>query len=236
MEVKVLEVSQAAREDIMNAAFRGNNSIYNDIKSKVFSLSCRKNGESEEIKQFEEPAAVLVNLKDLNLSQNDIAQLCGIGFIEHEGSIVPVKLGGIYNQVNKTFTFYTEKYSYYTVMKVNNFININLTIRNLLTLANGRFLKIDVPPMIINNRTYVPLRFIGEALGAKFTWNAASKTVTYYIDGKEVNLVIDMPTEGMDAPPTIVNGRTMVPVRYIAESYGARVMWIPYEELVTIVK
>jgi hypothetical protein len=234
--VEVLEVLQASKKKIIDTAFNGKNNVAEDINCKIFSLSCRMNGENQDINEFQEPADVKVSLKDLTLSQDDISQLCAIGFSEQDGKFVPFKLGGIYNPNDKSFTFYTQKYNYYTVMKAKNLININLKINNRLGMVNAKTVAIDVPPMIVNGRTLVPLRFIGEALGAQFTWDPASKTVTYYLNGQEIKLVIDVPAPGMDTPPTIIHGRTMVPARYISEIYGARVMWIPYEKLVTIVK
>lgn len=93
-----------------------------------------------------------------------------------------------------------------------------------------------MPPTIINSRTMVPLRFIGEALGADFQWDGTTRTVTFKLEGKEVKLVADQTGPGLDTPPTILEGRTMVPVRYISESLGAQVMWFPSTKVVSIVK
>ncbi len=98
---------------------------------------------------------------------------------------------------------------------------------------DGQPLQFDVSPTIIEGRTLVPLRGIFEALGAEVEWDNDTRTVT----GRKENAVIVLiigdrnPTVNgvpvtLDVPGTIVNGRTMVPARFIAESLGARVDWI----------
>lgn len=102
---------------------------------------------------------------------------------------------------------------------------LELKIGSNVALVDGQKQTIDVPPVLINNRTMVPLRFIGEALGVAFAWDAEDRTVTYRCGGQEIQLVIGQPIAGFDTPPTIIGGRTMVPLRYIAECFGAEVTW-----------
>lgn len=113
---------------------------------------------------------------------------------------------------------------------------ISVTIDNNIAVVNGEYKRIDVPPMIINNRAMVPLRFIGEALGAEVNWIAETRTVIIALNGREVKMIIDQPTPEMDTPPTIIEGRTLVPVRFISESLGADVVWYPSNKTVSIVK
>ncbi|MDB5056176.1 MAG: hypothetical protein JWM44_4226 [Bacilli bacterium] len=97
---------------------------------------------------------------------------------------------------------------------------------------NGNELAFDQPPVLINNRTMVPLRKIFEALGATINWDQATSTVTAtkgqivvkltigsnvgYVNDKEVSL---------DAAAVVLNERTLVPVRFIGSSFGAKVTW-----------
>jgi len=55
--------------------------------------------------------------------------------------------------------------------------NITLQINNPIAIINGRRVQLDQPPLVINNRTMVPLRFVAEALDAKVDWNGAAELV-----------------------------------------------------------
>ena len=108
-------------------------------------------------------------------------------------------------------------------------------------LVNGTAVVFDQPPIIENGRTLVPLRAIFEALGADVDWEQATQTVTavrgdivirMWIGGEyflKNNLRIDL-----DVPAKIVNGRTLVPARAVAESFGADVKWDGATRTVTI--
>jgi len=54
---------------------------------------------------------------------------------------------------------------------------IQIEIGNPLAYVNGKSMTLTVPPEIVNGRTFVPLRFISEAFGAKVEWIAASQTI-----------------------------------------------------------
>lgn len=91
----------------------------------------------------------------------------------------------------------------------------------------------DVRPYIDrNNRTMVPYRVIGQALGAKIHWNAQDRSVTLQKGENTVVLKINQRTvyvngkpTTMDTVPVIKDNRTMVPVRYVGELLDAFVHW-----------
>jgi len=108
-------------------------------------------------------------------------------------------------------------------------------------LLDGKELTFDVPPQIIGGRTMVPLRAIFEALGAGVDWNASTQTVTASDGDTEVILTIGStsPTVNgrvvtIDQPGIIVSGRTLVPLRFVAESFGVTVDWNAASRTVTI--
>ena len=99
-------------------------------------------------------------------------------------------------------------------------------------VINGQTITSDAPPMLINGRTLVPIRVISESLGAEVTWQASTRTVHIRYDGKNMILQLDnisalvgYQAVTLDAPAVIVNARTMVPLRFIAEAMGAEVIW-----------
>jgi len=105
---------------------------------------------------------------------------------------------------------------------------IGSTIMNV----NGANIIMDVAPYIKAGRTYVPVRYLGDALGATTSWDEATKTVTVTKDDKTVILVIGSKTAKvngadvvMDVAPEIFNGRTMLPARWVAEGLGYQVGW-----------
>lgn len=93
-------------------------------------------------------------------------------------------------------------------------------------------LKFDVEPIIVDGRTMVPLRAIFEAFGMDVSWDDLAKKVTATKDNLKIELVIGSTSAYkngklvvIDVPSYIDGGRTMVPLRFIAESTGAEVTW-----------
>lgn len=83
-------------------------------------------------------------------------------------------------------------------------------------------------------RTYVPLRFVSEALGAKVDWEGAGQKVVISKGDKIIGLQIgskEAVSNGeelfLDTVPLLVEGRTMVPLRFISEALGVEVNWTP---------
>lgn len=97
---------------------------------------------------------------------------------------------------------------------------------------DGELIEFDTQPEIKNGRTMVPLRAIFEAFEMTVDWDGDLFKVTAYKDKLEIVLYIgsDTPsvngeTVKIDAEAYILDGRTMVPLRFIAESTGADVSW-----------
>lgn len=90
----------------------------------------------------------------------------------------------------------------------------------------------DQSPVIVEDRTLVPLRAIFEALGAEVYWDNDARSVTAIKDDTTIFLAIGSlvlykngEATYMDVPGQIINDRTMVPVRAVSESFGAKVYW-----------
>ena len=93
------------------------------------------------------------------------------------------------------------------------------------TTQDGQTLTSDAAPFISNNRAYIPLRIIAEALGAEVTWNRSTRTGYMTKDGITIPIAIDSPLPDGMGTPVIINNRTFVPARYISETFGAEVRW-----------
>lgn len=88
----------------------------------------------------------------------------------------------------------------------------------------------DAAPYVANDRTYVPFRALGEAIGADVVWDNDARTVTYTLGKTEVVMTIGEKTytvngeeKTMDVAPEITNDRTYVPVRFVGEALGFKV-------------
>ena len=116
-------------------------------------------------------------------------------------------------------------------------------VKPINVILNGEKLVFtDVAPFIVDGRTLVPLRAIFEALGAEIEWNDETKTVTSKGGGVTVSFTIgstELIRNGevvvLDVPSQIYESRTVVPVRAIAESFGAKVSWVAETRTVDII-
>lgn len=112
-------------------------------------------------------------------------------------------------------------------------VNVQINGENVnFTDSNGQ----TVNAQVINSRTMVPMRKIFEVLGAEVEWDGETRTVTGSKENIEVKLQIDnnIATKTingvsediiLDTPPMLVDSRTMVPLRFIAESLDKQVGW-----------
>jgi len=106
---------------------------------------------------------------------------------------------------------------------------------------NGLDQDYEQPPVLLNGNTMVPLRAIFEALDAKVSWNDQTKTVTA-TRGKTIIILpigaksakVNGVVKPLQAPGQIINGSTMVPVRFVSEALGAKVTWDPETRTVVI--
>jgi len=100
-------------------------------------------------------------------------------------------------------------------------------------VVNGTEVATDVPPVLEGDHTLVPIRALSEALGFAVIWDEAAQTVTVTGDRVIVlgvgrtEALVDGNPHTLDVPPVIRNGRTLVPVRFVAESMGLNVAWDP---------
>lgn len=111
----------------------------------------------------------------------------------------------------------------------------------LRLIVAGTEIVPDVPPQIVNGRTLVPVRVVSEALGARVYWNEHTREVTIR-DGDDLTQIrvgetrawVNNRSYTLDVPAHIVDGRTLVPLRFIAETMGYKVDWDPYERTVSV--
>jgi len=102
----------------------------------------------------------------------------------------------------------------------------------------------DVPPLLVDGRVLVPIRVISENLGYDVFWHADVRTVTVDSPGQshpipplspgDVHLVINGVEGHPDVPPRIVDGRVMVPIRFVSEAFYLDVEWLQQARAVSV--
>ncbi len=118
-----------------------------------------------------------------------------------------------------------------------------LTVGSMNANVFGESKVNDVAPIVKNNRTMLPARFVAENLGATVEWDAENRVVTVKNATVTIKITIgsDIATvngveEKLDSPAFIENSRTYTPVRFIAEKLGATVEWNAARNEVVITK
>lgn len=108
-------------------------------------------------------------------------------------------------------------------------------------LLNAAKINFDQPPIVVNGRTLVPVRAVVEAMNGQVEWNDITQTVTLSYGSNKILLTIDSTTAylngnsvSLDVAPQIINGRTLLPIRFVAESFGYVVDWVEDTKTVDI--
>jgi len=106
------------------------------------------------------------------------------------------------------------------------------TIEPVKVYLDGKQLSFDVTPRVLNGRVLVPLRVCAEELGMNISYEPATRAVKINNDNHEIDLTVDQKVSyvdgqstTLDVAPTIINGRTMMPLRFMATSFGLAVEW-----------
>lgn len=115
------------------------------------------------------------------------------------------------------------------------------SLMEVSVVMGGELLSFDVPPMIINDRTLLPMRMVFECFGADVTFDEETQTAIATKDDMTIEIPIDSvyvkvngETVQLDVPAMILNDRTLVPVRFVGETLHATVDWDGENEIVNI--
>jgi len=90
----------------------------------------------------------------------------------------------------------------------------------------------NVQPIIVSGRTLIPVRAVAEALGADVEWDQFSGNITITLDSTSVELTVNSASASingsastLDVPAESVDGRTLVPLRFVGTAFGEQVGW-----------
>jgi multiple sugar transport system substrate-binding protein len=127
------------------------------------------------------------------------------------------------------------------VVVAESLTTIEVYIGKTQGTVNGKATTLEQGAVIQNGRTLVPLRFITEAMGATVAWDAATRTANLTLQENKIALTIGKAVATvngyeviLDTPAVIMNGKTLVPVRFVAESMGATTAWNAAAKKVTV--
>ena len=124
-------------------------------------------------------------------------------------------------------------------------VTLVFTIDKSTVVMNGVTVRMETAPVVENGRTILPVRYIATPLGAQVLWDAKDQKVTL-IGSKKVELWIGNPTarvDGTDVPidpanpkvvPRISGGRTMLPLRFVSEIFGAEILYDAQLRTITV--
>ncbi len=164
-----------------------------------------------------------------------------VSLTEGDNTITIVATDKAGNKTTKTITVTYRSQIVITLQPSNPYMTVNGVQQEI---DPGRGTK----PVIIPKwgRTVVPIRAIVEALGGTIGWDGKERKVTINFNGTVINLWIDNPKAKVngetkwidpnnhDVKPIIVNSRTMLPLRFVAESLGCKVDWDAATRTITI--
>lgn len=98
--------------------------------------------------------------------------------------------------------------------------------------CNNKYLSFATNPIVEDDRTLVPMRFLFEQMGAEVDWDADTQTATvkktddivaFSID--DTFAIVNNEQKTMDVPARLINGKTMIPLRFLSEELGYTVEW-----------
>jgi len=165
-----------------------------------------------------------VNISQANLTGLNVARIVAV---DTDGTMI----GGSFNAATGIFTLTSDRViGQFTVTYLENLLRLSVAIGGFVIndlIANEVAVQMDVPAIIVDDRTLLPVRFVADALGAVTDWNEGDRQVTLRMGTQEVTLLLDVdhPAIGLDVPAQIIDDRTYVPLRFISEFFGANVTW-----------
>ncbi|MCL2387680.1 MAG: copper amine oxidase N-terminal domain-containing protein, partial [Defluviitaleaceae bacterium] len=203
------------------------------------SVDVSISSEGASITNLSAPISVDVVLEDIGAVNHH-----RIVAILDDGTLV----GGSFNPVSGAFTFDTEITGEFIITYVEHLNRLVLQIggTTITCLAGNAVTQfMDVAPVIQDGRTLLPVRFMAYALNAEVGWTPETDTspliVSLNLDGTPLSFGIgeitpELAELGMDVPAQIISNRTMVPLRFISEFFGAVVTWDDTTRTVQIIK
>jgi RNase P/RNase MRP subunit p29 len=184
-----------------------------------------KSTEEKHIEKFDKLVDLTVDLDEFDLNDYQMKHLTGLRYeIDESGEEVPVKLGGVVDEESNTFIFKTDKPGEFTVATSRDIFTVEMEVEKHIGKVNGEKKDTYIEPKKVDENIMIPIRFVGEALGAEVTWNQEDWTVGVHGDGIDVDFDVRENLDGYEGKALLSNSRTLVPVEMIEREFGVSVV------------
>ena len=188
--------------------------------NQTYRVEFTNTGENNSIPNIEVDSGSSIQLPKLE----DTVDYNFVGWSDGFNSFAPLE----YVDINRDTTFIAQ----WQLKNKTRPSNILMTINQPSMMVDGVSTPIDAAPYIRNDRTYVPIRALGEGFGADVYWDNDSRSVTIQLDGNTVVMNVGSTyywlngeLQVMDVAPEISGiGRSYVPIRFVAEALGFQVI------------
>jgi len=176
--------------------------------------------------------SITINNKPVAIANNQFVNV--LSLLRGNNTITITAIKGVQTLVQTYKVFYKTQ------------VTLKLVVGKPTVWINGTAMSLEAPPVIYNSRTLVPIRVLVESIGGSIDWNTSTRTVNITLGDTNLALIIDssvavmnntlIPIDAADAKvvPKIVNGRTMLPLRFIAEALGFQVNWEATTQTITL--
>ena len=148
-----------------------------------------------------------------------------------------ISLDGVYGipfpYINYYTVWFDKDYLYMDIDEEKYYrIPMKYFTDNVIVTYGDKALAFETPPVIENGRTLVPMRFLFEQMGAEVSWDEATQTATvkkqddiisFSIDNASAEVNNELKT--MEVPARLIDGKTMIPMRFLSEALGYTVEW-----------
>ena len=212
-----------------------------------FNITVKKDEEVDgtEIHTLNGNANVILDLSDTDFDGIN-TELLTVIHQQPNGTWLEVE--SVFDSETKTLSFTTNSFSLFAVIEgvVMNGKMIELTIGQIEACVDGNLYTMDMEPYVnsMTGRTFIPMRFVSEALGAKVDWFAETNIIVIKDGSKEITLTIGSKDVLVNndvividcAPEIYPPGRVFVPLRFISETLDAKVSYESNSKELTITK
>jgi internalin A len=173
----------------------------------------------------------IVNIKSLRFAWLSNNQITNITALQDVSTLSEIDLTS--NPLDESFQQIREKLNAHgTVVKFGNFHYSDCVIECINLWIDGKEKQLEQAPQVVDGRILIALRELFETLGAIVEWNPKTSQITATKDNRAVVLkigskdaMINGSLKTLDVEPQLLKEKTFVPVRFVSEALGAKVLW-----------